>query len=307
MRAAIACRSSASLEPKAVPWLFMAPAILLAAGLIALPLGYAAWLSFRGTRVSGSGLGVRREVFVGFDNYLNVLADTAFLSGVGRMLVYALITVPITMLLALLFALLLDNATTRLRRFGRIAIFVPYAVPGVIAALMWGFMYLPGVSPFTDAAGALGLPEPTFLGPVSVYFSVANISIWGSVGFNMVVLYTSLRGLPQEVYDAARIDGSSEIQLALLIKVPMIVPGLVMTGLFSIIGALQVFSEPNTLVTLTNTISSDWVPMMRVYRDAFVTNDLFSASAASMVITGVTLVASLALLRLLQRRAFGEG
>jgi multiple sugar transport system permease protein len=288
------------------PWLFVAPALILSAGLIAVPLLYTAWLSLRGNRVSGSGLGVKQETFVGFSNYIDTLTDPALLGGLGRMLIYAVIAVPVTMVLALVFALLLDTPSTRFGRFSRIAIFVPYAVPGVIAALMWGFMYLPGVSPFASFAEAVGLPAPDFLGPGGVFASIANITIWGSVGFNMVILFTSLRGLPAEVYDAARIDGCSELQIALRIKVPLIVPGLVMTGLFTIIGALQVFSEPNTLVTLTTTIGSDWVPMMLVYRDAFVTNDLFSAAATSVVITALTLAASLAMLRFLQRSAFGE-
>ncbi|ROQ03705.1 carbohydrate ABC transporter membrane protein 1 (CUT1 family) [Rathayibacter sp. PhB93] len=295
-----------TLAPRAAPWFFVAPAVLLAVALLALPLLYTVWLSFRGNTVSGSGLGVKKETFVGFDNYARTLADPALWAGFGRMLTYALLSVPVTMILALVFALLLDNLSTRFGRFSRIAIFVPYAVPGVIAALMWGFLYLPGVSPFVDAATALGLPAPIFLGPDSVFLSVANIAIWGSVGFNMVILYTSLRGLPSEIYDAARIDGCSERQLALRIKLPLIVPGVIMTGLFSVIGALQVFSEPNTLVTLTTVIGSDWVPMMLIYRDAFVTNDLFSASATSVVVTLLTLIASLGLLRFLQSRAFGE-
>lgn len=296
----------AALAPHAAPWFFVAPALILAVALLAVPLLYTVWLSFRGNTVSGGGLGVKQETFVGLDNYARTLTDSALWAGFGRMLTFALISVPITMILALIFALLLDNLSTRFGRFSRIAIFVPYAVPGVIAALMWGFLYLPGVSPFTDVASALGLPAPVFLGPDSVFFSVANIAIWGSVGFNMVILYTSLRGLPSEIYDAARIDGCSELQLALRIKLPLIVPGVIMTGLFSIIGALQVFSEPNTLVTLTTVIGSDWVPMMLIYRDAFVTNDLFSASATSVVVTLITLIASLGLLRFLQSRAFGE-
>ena len=294
------------MAPKLAPWLFVAPAVSLAVTLLAVPLFYTVWLSFRGNKVSGSGLGTKQEVFVGLDNYARTLSNPDLLAGFGRMLAFGLISVPITMILALVFALLLDNLSTRGGRFSRIAIFVPYAVPGVIAALMWGFLYLPGVSPFADAAQALGLAAPSFLGPVSVFFSVANIAIWGSVGFNMVILYTSLRGLPAEIYDAARIDGCSELQLALRVKLPLIVPGMVMTGLFSIIGALQVFSEPNTLVTLTTVIGSDWVPMMLIYRDAFVTNDLFSASATSVVVTLVTLIASLGLLKFLQTRAFGE-
>jgi multiple sugar transport system permease protein len=294
-----------ALHPRIAPWLFVGPAVVLAAGLLFAPLVYTLFLSFQGRRVAGSGLGLASEVFVGVDNYVRTLGDPALYASFGRMLVYALIAVPVTMGLALLFALLLDHIATRLPRFSRIAIFVPYAVPGVIAALMWGFMYLPGVSPIRDAFAAVGLPEPDLMDGGSVFFAVANISIWGSIGFNMVILYTSLRGLPQEIYDSARLDGCSEWQLAVRIKLPLIVPGVILTGLFTIIGALQVFSEPNMMMTLTNSITSDWVPMMLVYRDAFVTNDLYGASATAIVITAVTLIASLGLLKVLQRRAFG--
>ncbi|BDZ64138.1 carbohydrate ABC transporter permease [Agromyces mangrovi Wang et al. 2018] len=293
------------LRPRLAPWLFVGPALVLAAGLLLAPLVYTLVLSFRGRQVAGGGLGLATEVWVGLDNYVRSLTDPALYASFGRMLVYALIAVPVTMGLALLFALLLDHLATRFRRFSRVSIFVPYAVPGVIAALMWGFMYLPGVSPIRDAFAAVGLPEPDLMGPVSVFFAVANVTIWGSVGFNMVILYTSLRGLPQELYESARLDGCSELQLALRIKVPLIVPGVILTGLFAIIGALQVFSEPNMMMTLTNSITSDWVPMMLVYRDAFVTNDLYGGAATAMIITLVTLVASLGLLKVLQRRAFG--
>ena len=299
-------RKRRSMQPRLAPWLFVAPAVILAAGLLLAPLLYTLWLSFQGRKISGSGLGVAQEVFVGFDNYARTLTDGDLFAGFGRLLIYCAISVPITMVLALVFALLLDNASTRLGRFSRISIFVPYAVPGVIAALMWGFLYLPGVSPILAIFEALGLDQPDLMGQGSIFFAIANISIWGNVGFNMVILYTSLRGLPQELYDSARLDGCSELQLALRIKLPLIVPGVILTGIFTVIGALQVFSEPNTIQTLTNSVGSDWVPMMLVYRDAFVTNDLYGASATAIVITAVTLIASLGLLTVLQRRAFGE-
>lgn len=299
-------RPRSGLQPRVAPWLFVGPALVLAACLLAAPLLYTLWLSVHGKQVSGSGLGVATTVFVGLDNYVRTLTNGALLAGVGRMLRYALIAVPVTMVLALVFALLLDNLSTRLRSFSRIAIFVPYAVPGVIAALMWGFLYLPGVSPINDVVGWLGLPEPNLLSQQMVVLSVANITIWGQTGFNMVILYTSLQGLPREICEAARIDGCSEVKLALRIKLPLIVPGVILTGLFSIIGALQVFNEPNTLLSMTTSISTDWVPMMLVYQEAFVTNNLNGASATAVVITVVTLVASLGLLRVLRRRAFGE-
>jgi multiple sugar transport system permease protein len=298
--------SRSRLRPRVAPWLFLAPAIVLAAGLMFAPLVYAVVLSLQGRKVPASGIGVATDVFVGLDNYVAALTNPALLSSFLRMLGYALLAVPLTMGLALVFALLLDNLSTRFARFSRISIFIPYAVPGVIAALMWGFMYLPGVSPVGELFTAWGWPVPDPLNGGSVLLSVANVSIWGGIGFNMVILYTSLRGLPQEIYDSARLDGCTEVQLALRIKLPLILPGVILTGLFTIIGALQVFSEPNMMMTLTNAITSDWVPMMLVYRDAFVTNDLHGASASAIVITAVTMIASLGLLRLLRNRAFGN-
>jgi multiple sugar transport system permease protein len=171
---------------------------------------------------------------------------------------------------------------------------------------LWGFLYLPGVSPIRDAISAIGLSPPDFLSPGHVLFSVANIGVWGGVGFNMIVLYTALRGLPEELNDAARIDGASELQIALRIKIPLVTPALVMTGIFSLISTLQVFSEPSTLQPLTDSISFTWVPLMTIYRDAFVNNDIYTAAAASVLLAIGTLVVSLSVLSFLQKRAFGE-
>jgi multiple sugar transport system permease protein len=287
------------------PYVFVAPAVILLGVFLLVPIGYTVWLSLRASRVTGDGLGLRHEVFVAFDNYRSVLTEPDYVHGLLRMLGYGAIVVPIMLGLALLFALLLDVPRVRLARFARISIFLPYAVPGVIASLLWGFLYLPGVSPIRDAASALSLPVPDLLSPSTVLFSVANIGIWGGVGFNMIVLYTALRGIPRELYDAARVDGASEIQIALRVKVPLITPALVMAGVFAVIATLQVYNEPATLAPLSDSISSTWVPLMAIYRDAFVNNDIYSAAAASVVLALGTLLVSVAALRVLQKRAFG--
>jgi len=289
----------------AAPYVFVAPAVILLVVFLLVPIGYTVWLSLRASRVTGDGLGLRHEVFVAFDNYKSVLTAPDYVHGLLRMLGYGAIVVPVMLGLALSFALLLDVPRVRLTRFSRISIFLPYAVPGVIASLLWGFLYLPGVSPIRDAASALSLPVPDLLSPNTVLFSVANIGIWGGVGFNMIVLYTAVRGIPQELYDAARVDGASEVQIALRVKLPLITPALVMAGVFAIIATLQVYNEPATLAPLSDSISSSWVPLMAIYRDAFVNNDIYSAAAASVVLALGTLVVSAAALRVLQKRAFG--
>src|SRR5205807_6881209 len=178
--------------------------------------------------------------------------------------------------LAAVFALILDAQRVRFQRFGRIAIFLPYAVPTLIGSLLWGFMYLPSVSPFVSVMHTLfGTASINFFGSHAVYLSIANIGVWGGTGFNMMVLFTALRSLPQEVYEAARLDGSSELQIALRIKLPMIRPSVIMTAIFSTIATLQVFNEPYTIHTMSaGAVSSTWTPLMTIYHDTYTGDDV---------------------------------
>src|SRR3954470_23929905 len=299
-------RRRARRQSRVAPYLFLAPAGILFVLFIVLPVAYAVVLSLRATKVQGGIIGQSREVFVGLDNYRTTLSDPEFLHSLERLAVYGGIVVPVMLGLALLFALLLDSPVVRFPRFSRIAIFLPYAVPGVIASVLWGFMYLPDLSPANDGAQALGLPAPNFFGQHAIFGSIANIAIWGGVGFNMLVMYTALRSIPADLYDAARIDGCTEVQLALRIKVPLIAPALVMTTLFSLIATLQVFSAPMTLGPLTHVVSSTWVPLLKVYSDGFIDDDIYSAAAASVVLAAVTLVLSAVVLRAVQSRAVRE-
>ena len=297
-----------SLGTRAVPYAAIAPAALLFAAFFAAPIGFAVYMSLRGVHVKGLGLGphARTEKWVGTRNYSDTLGDSEFWHSILRTLAYGAFLLPVMLGLALLFALLLDSARARLTRFARLAIFLPYAVPVVIASLLWGFLYLPTVSPFQPLFNALGMKMPDVLSSSTILFSVANVGIWGGTGYNMIVIYTSLKALPPDVYEAARLDGCSEIAIALRVKVPMVAPALVLTGLFSVIATLQVFSEPTTLRPITKTISTTWTPLMKIYNDAFARNDLYGAAAEAVVVAGLMLVVSFSLLRVVNKRAFGE-
>ncbi|MEV6692719.1 sugar ABC transporter permease [Micromonospora sp. NPDC051196] len=291
-----------------VPYSFLAPALLLFAAFLAAPIVYTAYLSLRRTQVSGLGLGAgsRTEVWAGLQNYVRSLTDPEFLPSVYRVGAYGLIVVPTMLGLALLMALLLDAGRTRVGTFARTAIFLPYAVPAVVASLLWGFLYLPRVSPFADLLQGLGIVPPDVLAGSGVLWAVANIAIWGGTGFNMIVIYTALRAVPRDLYEAARLDGASDVQIAWRIKIPMVTPSLIMTSVFSLIATLQVFAEPMTLRPLSNTISTTWTPLMKVYRDAFTRNDVYSAAATSVVIALATFLVSFGFLRLVGSRAFQQ-
>ncbi|MFC6083145.1 carbohydrate ABC transporter permease [Sphaerisporangium aureirubrum] len=292
---------------RAAPYLFLTPAIVLFALFLALPIGYTAYLSLRATKVSGLGLGrgARREVYVGFANFADAIGDSELWAGWLRVLGYGAMVLVVMLGLALLFALLLDSAHVRLARFSRIAIFLPYAVPGVAATLLWGFLYLPSLSPAQGLLSAIG-GEADLLGAGTVVYSMANVAVWGGVGFNMLVLYTTLRAVPRTYYEAARIDGAGELTIALRVKIPILTPAIILTTVFSLIATIQVFTEPTTLRPLTNTISSTWSPLMKVYRDAFVTGNLYSAAATSIVVAAIALVLSFGFLRVVRDRAFEE-
>lgn len=314
--AATASRTTSNLRPRSrnlkvrvlIPYAMLLPGIVLFLAFMAAPIAYTIVLSLQTVKVSGLGLGpgARSVVFAGLDNYASAVADPEFGASVLRVFLYGLVVVPVMLGLALVFALLLDSKRSRATKFSRVAIFLPYAVPAVISSLLWGFLYLPGVSPFVFLEQALGLPQVNVLSPNLVLFAVANIAVWGGVGFNMIVIYTSLRAIPSDIYEAARIDGADEVQIAWRIKIPIVTPSLIMTALFSIIATLQVFAEPTTLRPLTNSLSTSWTPLMKVYRDAFTRNDIYSAAATSVLIAAGTFVLSFLFLRVVQRRAFGQ-
>ncbi|KIU02531.1 ABC transporter permease [Frigoribacterium sp. MEB024] len=290
------------------PYAMLAPGIVLFVLFMAAPIVYTLFLSFQKKQVVGLGLGSGgdSQVFAGFENYVGSLTDPEFAASVGRVLLYGVVLIPCMLGLALLFALLLDSKRTRATAFSRVSIFMPYAVPAVISSLLWGFLYLPAVSPFYYVFDRLGWDVDGVLGSGTVLFAIANIALWGGVGFNMIVIYTSLKAVPTDVYEAARLDGASEVQIALRIKIPMVAPALVMTALFSMVATLQVFAEPTTLRPLTNSLSTSWSPLMLVYRDAFTRDDIYSAAATSVVIALATFIVSFFFLRVVQKRAFGQ-
>lgn len=282
-----------------LPHLLMLPAVALLVLFVVAPGIYALVLSFQARKVVGGLLGAGSKlVFVGLNNYTAAVTDPALLASVLRMLVVGVFVIPATVGLALLFALLLDVPQVRLARFTRLAIFLPYAVPGVIATLMWGFLYLPATSP-------IGGDHVDFFGSTTVFFSVGNVQLWGSVGFNMIVIFTALRALPTEIYEAARIDGCTELGMALRIKVPLVLPAVAMCTLFTALASLQLFNEPNTMKPLSNAISSTWVPLMKIYNDAFVDSDIYRAAATSVLFTIAALIVSFLASRTVQSRVSG--
>lgn len=261
-----------------------------------IPIGYAIWQSL--LVVQRDGLyGEPTEVFGGLTQYIQVFQNAPFWESVGRVLLFGVVQVPVMLGLALLFALLLDSPVLKGKRFFRLAFFAPYAVPGVVAAIMWGFLYSPNLSPFTDVTRTVD-----FLSPEMVLWSIANVVTWVFVGYNMLIIYSALLAIPAEVYEAARLDGAGQIRIAWSIKIPMVAPAIILTAVFSIIGTLQLLAEPQVFRSFSSAVSSTYTPNMTIYATSAVPNP-YLAAAFSVVLALATCVLSFAFLKLTQRKA----
>ena len=268
-------------------YLFIAPFMILFATMLLLPLLYAGYLSLFKVQLVGG------DSFVWFDNYVRALGDERFLVSVMRMFVFLLIQVPIMLGLALFFALALDSARVRGGKFARLAIFVPYAVPGVVATLMWGYLYGDNFGPIAQFMRAIGLGSPELLSPDNILGSIINIVTWQFVGYNMVIMYSAMRAIPTEQYEAARIDGAGQFRIAWSIKIPAIRNSIVLCTIFSVIGAFQLFSEPKLLYEIApNAIGSSFSPNLYAYNLAFTNQDMNYAAAIAFLLGFIIMIVS---------------
>ncbi|MGW6912921.1 carbohydrate ABC transporter permease [Kitasatospora sp. NPDC054939] len=280
---------------------FIAPFLLVFAVGIIAPLVYAAYLSLFQDRLVGG------TVFVGLENYRRALTDDLVRAGLWRVLLFLVVQVPFMLLLALLAALALDSGRLRWAGLFRIGIFVPYAVPAVVASLMWGYLYGDRFGLVGQIGEALGVGVPDLLGSSWMLASIGNVVTWEYVGYNMLILYAALRTVPHELYEAAEVDGAGELRKAWSIKLPALRPALVLATVFSVIGTFQLFNEPNVMQSLApGVISTSYTPNMYAYNLAFNGQQFNYSAAVAVVLGGVTALAAYAVQVRSMRKGQGQ-
>ena len=250
-------------------WILVIPFVAVFAAMFLVPLGYSAYLSTFTSQLVGG------QVFSGLANYQRALGDPSFWAGLSRVAIFLVVQVPIMLVASLFFALALDSGRMRGGKVVRLLIFLPYAVPSVVATLMWGYLYGENFGLITQIFTGLGLPAPELLAPGAILGSTMNIVCWEFIGYNMIIMYAALRTIPTEMYEAAAIDGAGEFRVAWSIKIPAIRQAIILTVIFSIIGSFQLFNEPNLLFNIApNAIGSDFTPNLYAYNLAFKNQDV---------------------------------
>lgn len=280
-------------------WGFVGPFMIVFALVFLAPIVYSLYLSLFQTKLVGG------TSFVGLDNYARALGDPQFWDGVGRVTLFLAVQVPVMLGISLLVALAIDSGRLYGRDFFRLTIFLPYAVPGVVAALMWGFMYGDRFGLVGNVNDLLGTSIPDPLASVLVLPAIGNIVTWEFVGYNMLIFYSALRVVPASLYEAAEIDGAGPWRVISAIKLPAIRGALVVATIFSIIGSFQLFNEPSILQALSpNYISTHYTPNLYAYSLSF-SGQQYNYSATVAIIMGVLtmLVAYVVQLRGMRKEA----
>jgi len=258
------------------------------------PFAYSVVLSLRSPRTNG---------FVGLFNYGNVVSNSQFWSAVVRMAYFGAIQVTLMICIAIALALLLDSPYIRGRKFFALAYFFPYAVPGVIAAVMWAFLLEPDLDNALNVPHRLGIASSA-LDPLSlrfVLYAMMLIVTWEWAGYNMTILLTSLTSVPREVLESGKIDGASELALAWRIKLPLIRRTIAFITVISVIGTLQLFNEPMILNDIAS-LGSTYTPNQLIYNSAFQFGNEQLAAAQSIVLALITVVATAAFYGIMRRR-----
>ena len=271
--------STAKRKQYRAAYLFLLPFFVVFITMLVIPLVYSGYLSLFESKLIGG------EVFTGFGNDQRALTDPEFLAGLGRVGLFFIVQVPIMLGLALFIALALDSFRARGSKAIRLLVYMPYAVPAVVATLMWGYLYGPDFGPLAQMARALGFGTPEFLSAENVLGSMMNIVTWEFVGYNMIIMYAALRSIPGELYEAAEIDGAGQFRLAWSIKIPAIRPAILLTVIFSVIGSFQLFTEPSLLsIIAPNVVINSYTPNFYAYNLAFVNQELnYAASIAFLL------------------------
>jgi len=270
--------------------LFSAPYAVFIAVVFAYPLGLAVWISFRHWVFTAPGVSVPRP-FVGFDNYAEVLADPAVRRSFLNILVFLVINVPLTVVLALLLATAL-NAAIPFRAFFRGSFYVPYVTASVAVVGVWLFLFSSG-GLVNKGLGPLA-PDPSWL--VNGAWAMPSIALfvtWKQLGFFILVYLAALQNVPKELYESAAVDGASRWRQFRAVTVPGVRPATTLVTLLALITGANLFTEPYLLTNGGGPNGKSATPVLLMYQKGIEQGHPDVAAAIGvLLVIGVLFVAA---------------
>ena len=282
-------------------WLFLAPALVLIGIFFFLPVLAALVLSFTDYDIYALG-DASNARWVGLDNYLRLLQTPLFWQALKNTFYFALVGGPLSIAVSLAAALLVNAKLTRFKGFFRTVYFVPFVTTLVAVAIVWRYLYHPQYGLLNYVIGALGGPRIDWLGdPRWAMPAIILLAVWKNFGYNMLIFIAGLQAIPEELYEAAHLDGASAVQRFRHVTVPMLGPTLLFVSVITMIGYFQLFAEPYVM-TQGGPLRATTSVVLMMYEEGFRWWRMGFAAAVAFVLFLVILLATLIQFRVQKAR-----
>jgi ABC-type sugar transport system permease subunit len=280
----------------AVGLAYLAPSFVLFAAFVFIPLGRTIYLSFFYTRQSGA-----ISTFAGLDQYTELLASPIFHSGLLATALFVLYTVPVGIALGLVLAVLLNQRLRGINVF-RTMMSSTIAISASVGSIVWLLMFNPSLGLLNFVLSLIGIVGPQWLiQPNTAIVAVAITTVWLTLGTNIIVLLAGLQGVPEEIYEAAHLDGAHGARLFTRITVPMVSPSLFFLLVVDTIGVLQAFTQIH-LLTRGGPVDATRALVYSIYLDAFQNFQFGYASAQAVILFVLVLALTVIQFQVVERR-----
>ena len=281
-------------------WGFVAPALIALGLFFFLPVAAALILSFTDFDIYAvADIGNLR--FVGLDNYIHLLETPLFWKALGNTAWFVLLGVPLSIMMSLAAALLLDNKLARFKGFFRTVYFAPVVTTLVAVAVIWRYLLHTKYGLVNWALGGIGIGPIDWLGdPHWSMPAIVLFAVWKNFGYNMIIILAGLQTIPEELHEAARIDGANAFQRLRHVTLPGLAPVLLVVSILTMAGYFQLFAEPYVM-TQGGPVESTVSILYFMYEQGFRWWNLGFASAIAFVLFLVMFALTLVQLKVSER------
>ena len=281
-------------------YLFISPWLIGLAVFLVYPLLSSLYYSFTRYEIGG------RPFWIGLENYVRMFSDPQYLRAIRTTFVFALASVPGISVVALGLALILAQKLKTINVF-RSIYFMPSVMPMVAISLTWFYVLRPDTGPLAGLLALVGIESPRWLGDVRWALpALILINIWFNFGAQMVIYLAGIKGIPQELYEVAQIDGAGQWAKFRHVTLPMLSPTVFLNLVLGIIGAMQVFDIPYVM-TRGGPNDSTRTYMLHLYNRGWVEIQMGSASAMAWILFLIIMAITLLVVRSSQAWVYYEG
>ncbi|WP_218094047.1 carbohydrate ABC transporter permease [Paenibacillus solanacearum] len=277
-------------------YLFLAPSLAVFILFLFYPMLRSIYLSMTLTDPRG-----RIAAFVGLDNYVDLFSSGQFFTNLKVTLLFILFTVPTTIIWCLLLAALSHNKLRGMKAF-QFIFSLPIVISVSTGSIIWLLLFHPTAGMLNYFIGFVGLGPVSWLAdPSSALLSISMMTVWMNMGFVYIVLLSGLQGVPEELYESAKIDGSGPVRTFVQIVLPLLSPTIFFVLIVSVIGAFQAFGQIHIL-TKGGPINTTNVVVYSIYQDAFVNFRFGIGSAQALVLFAIILLLTVFQFKVLEKK-----